>query len=190
LLVDIASRSIDVGGQSQPWSPEPLTIEVFGTALAETAPDARGQELLHAAFVAHVDVPDEAWSGASPETDAARRLLGGGLTRDEARAALSGLSPASQERLAAISPVTYRSGLRARLYVMHDTSDDFIPFTQSRELVADAPPGTMARFTEFSIFQHVIPDRPVTWQTFLPDLWALFWHVHAVLGEVGPDRRP
>jgi hypothetical protein len=184
LLVDIASRSTDVGGQPQPWSPEPLTIEVFGTALAETAPDTRGRELLHTAFVDHVDVPDEAWSGVSPEADTARRLLGGGLTRDEATAALSELSPAARERLEAISPITYLSRLRARLYVMHDTSDDFIPFTQSRELVADAPPGTVARFTEFSIFEHVVPDRPVTWQAFLPDLWALFWHVYAVLGEV------
>ncbi|MBV9359066.1 MAG: hypothetical protein JO023_26455 [Chloroflexi bacterium] len=184
LLVDIASRSIDVGGQSQPWSPERLTIEVFGTALAETAPDARGQELLRAAFVDHVDVPDVAWSGVSPETEAARRLLGGGVTREAARAALSELSPAAQARLQGISPVTYLSGLRARLYLMHDTSDDFIPFTQSRQLVADAPPGTLARFTEFSIFEHVIPDRSVSWQTFLPDMWVLFWHVHAVLGEV------
>jgi hypothetical protein len=24
----------------------------------------------------------------------------------------------------------------------------------------------------------------VPWQTFLPDLWRLFWHVHAVLLEV------
>ncbi len=184
LLVDIATRSIDVDGQTQPWSPEPLTIEVFGTALAETAPDARGQELLEAAFVDHVDVPDEAWSDVSPETVAARRLLGGGLTREEATATLTQLSPAAQRRLADISPVSYLSGLSARLYVMHDTSDDFIPFSQSRELVADAPSGTLARFTEFSIFEHVVPDRPVSWQTFLPDLWALFWHVHAVLGEV------
>ena len=38
---------------------------------------------------------------------------------------------------------------------------------------------------EFSIFEHVIPDRPVPIETFLPDLWALFWHLNAVLAEAG-----
>jgi hypothetical protein len=30
----------------------------------------------------------------------------------------------------------------------------------------------------------VTPDRPVPWQTFLPDVWALYWDVHAVLLEL------
>jgi hypothetical protein len=67
---------------------------------------------------------------------------------------------------------------------MHDLDDPFIPFTESRQLVRSAPPGLVTRYTEFSIFEHVIPDRPVPWQTFLPDLWRLFWHVHAVLLEL------
>src|ERR1700694_5721579 len=77
---------------------------------------------------------------------------------------------------------TWRSS--APLYRMHDVDDPFIPYTQSRDLVARAPAGVVQRYTEFSIFAHVIPDRPVPWQTFLPDLWRLFWHVHAVLLEV------
>ena len=64
---------------------------------------------------------------------------------------------------------------------MHDVDDSFIPFTESRALAKAAP--SISRFTEFEIFAHVIPERPVPWQTFLPDLWRLFWHVHAVLVE-------
>jgi hypothetical protein len=64
---------------------------------------------------------------------------------------------------------------------MHDVDDPFIPFTESRALAAASK---VERYTEFSIFAHVIPDRPVPWQTFLPDLWRLYWHVHAVLLEV------
>jgi hypothetical protein len=62
--------------------------------------------------------------------------------------------------------------------------DPFIPFTQSRQLAARAPPGLITRYTEFAIFEHVIPEKPVPWQTFVPDLWRLFWHVHAVLLEL------
>ena len=82
------------------------------------------------------------------------------------------------------SPSTYLAQLHTHLYLMHDVDDPFIPFTQSRDLVARAPAGVVQRYTEFSIFAHVIPERPVPWQTFLPDLWRLFWHVHAVLLEV------
>jgi hypothetical protein len=67
---------------------------------------------------------------------------------------------------------------------MHDQDDPFIPFTESRDLVARAPAGVVQRYTEFSIFAHVIPEKPVPWQTFLPDLWRLYWHAHAVLLEV------
>jgi hypothetical protein len=67
---------------------------------------------------------------------------------------------------------------------MHDVDDPFVPFTESRALVAEAPPGLVKRYTEFSIFAHVVPDRAVPWQTFVVDLWRLYWHVHAVLLEV------
>jgi dienelactone hydrolase len=114
----------------------------------------------------------------------ARDELLRGISRERATQLIQGLPPTIVERLAAISPSTYLAQMHAHLYVMHDLDDSFIPFTESRDLVARAPPGVVQRYTEFSIFAHVIPDRPVPWQTFLPDLWRLFWHVHAVLLEV------
>src|SRR4029078_7839735 len=107
-----------------------------------------------------------------------------GTSRERARELIGHLSPAVREELARISPSTYLSQLRAHLYLMHDVDDPFIPFTESRDLASHAPPGVVVRFTEFSIFAHVIPDRPVPLETFLPDLWRLYWHVHAVLLEV------
>jgi hypothetical protein len=83
-----------------------------------------------------------------------------------------------------MSPSAVLGDLSAHLYLMHDVDDPFIPFTESRALAAAAPPGTVVRYTEFAIFAHVIPERPVPWQTFVPDVWRLFWHVHAVLLEV------
>ena len=67
---------------------------------------------------------------------------------------------------------------------MHDVDDPFIPFTESRQLAAAAPPGIVQRYTEFAIFAHVIPDRSVPWETFVPDVWRLLLHVHAVLLEL------
>jgi hypothetical protein len=189
LLVDVGSRSLEQDGQVVAWRPEELTVQVLAIALAETLPDAGEQALVRREFVDGDVVDEEEWSGVSDQALAARSLLAGTaggepLTRAQARLLVERLGPAAQQRLLAISPSTYLGDVHAHLYLMHDTGDTFIPFTQSLALVAAAAPGEVVRATRFSIFEHVIPDRPVPWQTFLPELWALFWHVHAVLLEL------
>jgi len=155
LLVDVASHSIDVNGSIQAWEPEQRTTDVVSNALIDAgASDSDREELL--------SMP----------------------TRDRATEITRNFSAEVRDRLERVSPSNVLSQIHAHLYLMHDVDDPFIPFTQSRGLVASAPPGVVTRYTEFSIFEHVIPERPVPWQTFLPDLWRLFWHVHAVLLEL------
>jgi dienelactone hydrolase len=155
LLLDVASRSVDVGGTVRPWQPEGRTVQVVANALDDAGvPAAIRDELVR------------------------------GTTRARALQLLSVMPAQLAQRLARVSPTTYLSQIHAHLYLMHDMDDSFIPFTESRALAANAPAGVVQRYTEFSIFAHVIPDRPVPWQTFVPDVWQLFWHVHAVLLEV------
>lgn len=154
LLVDVASRSIVVDGLEREWHPQARTIDVVLSSL----------------------------SGSLSPAD--RESIVNGTTREAAQDLLARLSPDTKQLLARVSPATYVAGLSAHLYLMHDLDDSFVPFTESRALAARAPAGVVQRSTEFSIFAHVIPDRAVPWQVFLPDLWRLFWHVHAVLLEV------
>jgi dipeptidyl aminopeptidase/acylaminoacyl peptidase len=155
LLVDVASHTTTVDGAVREWEPEPRTVEVVSNALVD----------------AGVDDADRAELLARP-------------SRQRAEAIVAGFSPEIVGRFQRISPSEYLDQLHARLYLMHDVDDPFIPFTESRRLADSAPPGVVARLTEFSIFSHVIPDREVPWQTFVPDVWRLFWHVHAVLMEL------
>ena len=155
LLVDVASRSIVVRDEVREWLPEQRTLDVVRNALDDAGVDPV--------------VRDELLAGTS---------------RERAAELIAGFSSATLDQLERVSPIAYLEAVRAHLFLMHDQDDPFIPFTQSRELVRLSPPGVVARYTEFSIFSHVIPDRPVPWGTFLPDLWRLFWHVHAVLLEV------
>jgi hypothetical protein len=155
LLVDVASHSEVVGGQTREWTPEARTVEVVANALTD--------------------------AGVS---DADRSELLAGTTRDRASEIVVGFSPDARSRLVRVSPSTVLNDISAHLYLMHDVDDSFIPFTESRALVAAAPPGLVTRYTEFGIFAHVIPDRSVPWQTFVPDVWRLFWHMQAVLLEV------
>jgi hypothetical protein len=155
LLLDVLSRSIEVRGEVKAWQPETRTVEVVANALSE--------------------------AGIAPSQ---QQALLRGIPRAQARQLIAALPPTVARSLAQVSPTTYLAQVRAHLYLMHDVDDSFIPFTESRQLVAQAPGGVVQRYTEFSIFAHVIPDRPVPWQTFVPDLWRLYWHIHAVLLEV------
>jgi dienelactone hydrolase len=155
LLIDVASHSDVVDGVVRDWRPEPRTVEVVANALTD--------------------------AGVS-ETD--RTELLAGTSRVRAEEIARGFSNEVHQRLARVSPSAVLANVKAHLYLMHDVDDPFIPFTESRALVAAASPGQVVRYTEFAIFAHVIPDRPVPWQTFVPDLWRLFWHIHAVLLEV------
>jgi hypothetical protein len=154
LLLDVASRSMSVDGQVRAWQPEPRTIQVVTNAMRDVVPNVVLKEFQS------------------------------GTTRLRAESALKNLPSAAHERLDRVSPSTYLKQVRAHLYLMHDQDDPFIPFTESRTLASTAPQGVVQRYTEFAIFAHVIPEKPVPWQTFLPDVWRLFWHVHAVLLEV------
>ena len=150
LLLDAASRSIDVDGQVRSWYPEQRTLDVIQHSL--------------------------------PDVDLTQLLAG--TSRKQARAAIDALPDDVRRRLDGISPSHFLPEVRAHLYLLHDTDDTFIPFTETRALVRAAPAGLVERATEFSIFSHVVPDRPVPWQSLLPELWTLFWDIHAVLLEL------
>ena len=155
LLVDVSSHTQSVDGSVREWQPDQRTIEVVSNALTDAGvTDSDASELL-----------------SQPSRDGASEIV-------------RNFSPEVRQRLVAISPSAVLNQVHAHIYLMHDVDDPFIPFTQSRELVAAAPPGVITRYTEFSIFAHVIPEKAVPIQTFVPDLWKLFWHVHAVLSEL------
>ena len=155
LLMDVFSRSIDVNGEIRTWQPQPRTVEVVANALGEAGVDQADQQAML-----------------------------GGMTRAQAQQTMAAMPPAVTRSLAQVSPAAYLGQVHAHLYLMHDVDDSFIPFTESRDLVALAPSGVVQRYTELSIFAHVTADRSVPWLTFLTDVWRLFWHVHAVLLEV------
>jgi hypothetical protein len=179
LLVDVASHSVDVGGSVRPWEPEARTVDVIALALG----GAGIRDQLLPGTMGGAAMRDQLLPGTMGGAAMRDQLLRG-TTREQATSLVSNLPPSVAQALARVSPSAYLSEVRAHLYLMHDVDDSFIPFTESRQLVAQAPRGIVQRHTEFAIFAHVIPDRPVPWQTFVPDVWRLFWHVHAVLLEV------
>ncbi len=181
-LIDVVSSSIEVDGHQERWEADPLTRSVLALQVIESLPDPGDRAALSAAFL-EGSSPERLDLGTlSPAGAAAARLLLR-VPRDEVGRLVDALPLALRARLRAISPSSNIAALRARLYVMHDVGDHYIPYTQSRELAAAAPPGTLVRSTEFNLFSHVLPDRPVPLPTLAEQAALLYRHVYSVALE-------
>ncbi|HEU4781744.1 MAG TPA: hypothetical protein VFS83_00250, partial [Ktedonobacterales bacterium] len=91
----------------------------------------------------------------SPSAQAAYHLLAGDQP-GQADANVAALSPEMHTLLMALSPSSVVQDITAPIYLLHDRSDVFVPFTESRDFNAALDRlGKPHQFVEFSIFQHV-----------------------------------
>lgn len=169
---------------TRPWQPSDLTVWVFRKQLIEPLPDGEDRAILARLFL---DKDESARAEAARLSERGQVLLRL-LDREheseqEVEAALAQLPEASQ-RLAAISPSAGMSRLRSRLYLMHDRSDAYIPYTESRRLAAAAPPGTLQAHTEFDLFSHVMPGKPLEPLDFAREALKLYAHVYRLCLEL------
>lgn len=153
---DIASSTRDLGDGRRPWDVDPLTRDVFvRTVLAELEP---GESALVQAAIEDADRGSDDLD-LSPDGRVAWRLLTAG-SLDEAELALRELSPATQERLTGLSPLTRITGIRAPVIVVgHDRDDGVIPVSESRQLRQALAGNPAVRYTEFALFQHATPRQ-------------------------------
>jgi acetyl esterase/lipase len=175
LLQAVATEQILVDGTAQPWQPAELTRWVFTRQLILPLPDEQDREILSRAFL---DQQPEEPEGFGPLSAAGRTVAH--LLRhpapDQASALIEALPPEIQLRLDGISPSRGLQRTRARIYLMHDRSDSYIPFVESRKIAAQAPAGAVRAHTEFDLFAHVMPDRPLPGPHFAVEVFKLYRH--------------
>jgi dienelactone hydrolase len=160
LARDIASatRSCVDGTGREPWRVDPLTRKVFVHSVTAWLEPGEAAQIRSACA-------DGASAGGS--LDVGRLSAAGGAiyalltARDEdaAEMALQRLPPAMQERLVALSPLTYLQDLHAPLIVLlHDRGDPVIPVGESRRLLAALSGRAGVHYTEM-LFQHLDPVK-------------------------------
>lgn len=156
LARDIASASRSVSGVREPWEVDPLTRKVFVHSVTALLDPAEAQRLRNAFAERHdrSDVPELSEAGGT-----VLPLLTA-LDPHQAEDALRRLPADLQERLTALSPVTYVRDIHAPLIVLlHDREDPVIPVAESRRL-RDALSGhSGVRYTEFTVFRHLDPTK-------------------------------
>jgi hypothetical protein len=156
LAKDIASASCWREGVREPWAVDPLTRKVFAHTVTALLPSEEAQSL-HAMCAERDCQPD-----TSDLSEAARMvaLLLTPLSADQAEHALRSLQQDPQDRLNAMSPLTYLDDLRAPLVVLlHDRDDVVVPVGESRSLRDALTARGGVRYTEFTVFKHLDPTK-------------------------------
>lgn len=152
---DIASATRSNGTEPEPWQVDQLTRRVFVHSLtADLEPDEA--EPLRASFAVQGGPP------CAPPASPEGRTIYALLTAQgpaAAEAALRGLPSEMQEKLTAMSPITYLQDLCSpQIILLHDRGDQLIPVGESRRLVAAFDGRSGVSYTEMG-FQHLDPVK-------------------------------
>jgi hypothetical protein len=169
-------------GTVRAWEPAPLARSIFSYVLLENVEDPADRALVSRAIVDGADLSAGERDGLGERARLVYELFS---TSDPERVdiLLASLPGDLRARLAAVSPSTYASDLRARMYLMHDVDDAFVPFVESRRLAARLPESQRV-YTEFSLFAHVVPSRSLETLAFLEEVGKLARHVYLVMLEL------
>jgi acetyl esterase/lipase len=185
LLRDMGRRALEADGRLVAWQPDPVPIQALANTIALTLPGP-DQSLLYSGFNAlnglSLSPADQA--RLSPAGQAAYHLLVGDQP-DRVAANLAALPPEGHALLASLSPSSVVGQIHAPVYLLHDQSDIYVPFTESRDFAAALTRlGHPHEFVEFSIFQHVeVKSGQGIGQT-IHDGWSLYRILVATLGAV------
>ena len=184
LAAAVLSESQYYNGVVEPWQPDKLSREVVTAQLIEGMSDPAESAALSDAFIDGGAQLDEATlSSMSDESRTVHRLLSG-PDADEARRLIDTLPEPSLETLRRISPSEYVEGLKARVLIMHDRADGLVPSGESRRLADALAERGDFQHTEFSLFQHLDPTKPVGPLEFAREISKLYRHMYLVLSEL------
>ncbi len=184
LAAAVLSESRYYNGVVEPWQPDKLSREVVTAQLIEGMSDPAEAAALSGAFVDGGAPLDAATlSSMSDEARTVHRLLSG-PDAVEARRLIDTLPEPSLETLRRISPSESVEGLKARVLIMHDRADGLVPSDESRRLADALAERGDFQHTEFSLFQHLDPTKPVGPLEFAREISKLYRHMYLVLSEL------
>ena len=179
LLLQAVSRTVEYDGESIPWQPDPHTLRVLAAELIEHLDNPADVQIMTRHYLDQQPPTPVDPDTLSPSGRTAARLLDG-VQPHEAKVLYETLPPAFHENLARISPSTYIGDLRARLLIMHDRHDQYVPAAESRRLIEATRDQVDVRYTEFIGFDHLLPDEDGV-LTRLGQAVSLYLHMYSIL---------
>ena len=181
LLRAFGRRALEVNGQSQPWHPQYVPIEVLANAIAPLLPSGEGARLINALAPDGTPLTHDELAQFSPDTVAIYHLLNGDEP-GQTDANIAALSAPIRALLDQLSPGRVIGQIRAPIYLLHDRSDEYVPFTES--IAFDAALNQIHHahdFALFGIFQHVEVKSNINAGQLLGDGLSLYRILNEVL---------
>jgi acetyl esterase/lipase len=181
LLLDVGRRALEANGKIEPWKPDAVPLEVLANTISSVLPPQEAS-LMKEAFSNGVSpLREDQLAQLSSAARAAYHLLAGDQP-DQAASNVAALSPEMRQLLEALSPSAVVANISAPVYLLHDRSDIFVPFTESRDFNAALDQlGKPHQFVEFSIFQHVEVKSGLGLGPLIGDGFRLYKIVFALL---------
>ena len=181
LLEDVGRRALTADGQEHPWHPDLVPLQVLANTIATTLPPQQAT-ILTSAFIGEFNPLSKGQlDELSASAQAAYHLLAGDQPQRAAQN-VQALSPDMRTLLTALSPSSVVQDISAPVYLLHDQSDPFVPYTESRDFNAALDRlGKPHEFVEFSIFQHVEVKSGLGLGPLLGDGIRLYRVVYALL---------
>lgn len=78
-----------------------------------------------------------------------------------------------------LSPSQNLKDFRARIFIVHDKSDSYVPYTESIKLERSLPKNIKKTFVLLNLFEHVQPKKELSWQ-IVSELGKLYGFLYQV----------
>jgi pimeloyl-ACP methyl ester carboxylesterase len=124
--------------------------------LIDRLEDSGDRDVLWRAFVGQENVSSADLASLTPAGRHAYEFL---ANRDPARVPelIERLPPAFLDDMRALSPSLRLDSIQAEIFILHDRSDHYIPYVESRRLRDRLAGHPKLHYTELTVFEHVEP---------------------------------
>jgi dienelactone hydrolase len=183
-LREIGTQRVAYDGIDEEWEPDQHTVKVMARQLIAAMDDADDRRLLTQAFVRRQPVTQADLSSMTSEGRAAYELLNKPDPGD-VDALLAALPPDGLAKLEELSPSRNIDEVQAELYIIHDQSDKFVPYVESRRLRDALGSREDVHFTEVSLFEHVEPRLGRGGDVIVLDGTRLLFRLYQLLLDLG-----
>jgi acetyl esterase/lipase len=176
LVSAITTETIEYEGETEHWEPWLTSVRVLHNSIISYLPDPDDRDILTRIFV---DEEEGARESVGSLTSRGREIYDAFDDRDPDRILdfWGEVSPQDVATLREVSPSSAVTALDTELFIMHDRSDPFIPYVESRRLRdATANNGHQVYFAEFDFLNHVEPKNPKNPFAFLADMVKLTYY--------------
>ena len=169
------------GGFEQ-WEPAQLTVESVQKGFINYVPSGDERKLLAAHFLEREEIPKDNIEKFSIEAAYVYEFLSNSEQSKMAEI-WSKLPESGRELLNRLSPSTKIANLKAKLFVLNDENDTFVPRSEAEKLVKSLPKEKIY-FAEVDSFEHVNPKTKLERWSAVKQIFHISRFVYNILAEI------